>query len=133
MIKGYAPKAQSRIEDGLCPLCGEKPENSQRKTCENCREKIGTKQKSRYLTQRIKVFQHYGKECSCCGEKEVEFLAIDHLDGHDNRKGDQRNLTHWIIKNNFPPGFRVLCHNCNMAIRWGRECPHNRNFRAKPV
>ena len=24
-------------------------------------------------------------------------------------------LRNWIIKNNFPKGFQVLCHNCNYA------------------
>jgi hypothetical protein len=26
----------------------------------------------------------------------------------------------------YPPGFRVLCHNCNMAIGLFGVCPHER-------
>jgi hypothetical protein len=29
-----------------------------------------------------------------------------------------------LIKNNFPDGFQVLCHNCNMSIGLYGYCPH---------
>jgi len=29
----------------------------------------------------------------------------------------------WLRKYNYPKGFQVLCHNCNMAKRFG-VCPH---------
>lgn len=69
------------------------------------------------------MLEHYGKACSCCGETERAFLAIDHAPGTP-RTAEQKNLTQWLIRNDFPPGFRTLCHNCNMATRWGRDCPH---------
>jgi len=33
-------------------------------------------------------------------------------------------LPYWLKKNNFPPGFQVLCANCNFAKRNSRYCPH---------
>jgi hypothetical protein len=27
--------------------------------------------------------------------------------------------------NEFPDGFQVLCHNCNLAKGYYGECPHN--------
>ncbi len=75
------------------------------------------------------VFDHYGQRCVCCSETELVFLAIDHInnDGASHRremavKGDR--IYRWLVKNNFPSGFQVLCHNCN----WGKyvlgKCPH---------
>ena len=39
------------------------------------------------------------------------------------------NLMHWIIVNNFPKGFQVLCTNCNFAkgiVRNNNKCPHEK-------
>jgi hypothetical protein len=32
----------------------------------------------------------------------------------------------WLKRNNYPTGFRVLCHNCNLAIGFYGYCPHHR-------
>lgn len=41
------------------------------------------------------------------------------------RKEIGRSSTYfWIIRNKYPKGFRVLCHNCNQAIGSYGECPH---------
>ena len=82
-----------------------------------------------YRKKKLKVVEHYsnGKNCcECCGEKEIIFLSIDHIDGGGgkHRKKVGHNMVHWIYKNNFPSGFRILCHNCNMAIGRHGYCPH---------
>lgn len=82
------------------------------------------------------VFNAYGGyQCACCGESERMFLSIDHIynDGKDMR----RNGTHgrggttfyrWIRMHRFPPGFQVLCMNCNTGKhRNGGVCPHQSN------
>lgn len=43
---------------------------------------------------------------------------IDHIDGGGNqhRSGEKchgSGVFSWLKKNGYPPGFRVLCHNCN--------------------
>lgn len=55
---------------------------------------------------------HYGHSCSLCDVKEN--LCIDHIAGNNGNspKGD-RSLWLWIIKNNFPDGYRTLCKSCN--------------------
>src|SRR3990167_1789947 len=80
---------------------------------------------------KLEVFSHYsgGKpRCSCCGEEIIEFLSIDHIGGkgvqHREIIGSSYRLYMWLRKNNYPVGFRVLCHNCNQATSWGRRCPH---------
>lgn len=82
--------------------------------------------------KRAAVFNHYsnGKvECVCCGEKMFEFLSIDHInnDGAKHRREiHTENLAGWLIKNNFPQGFQVMCMNCNCGkFRNKGVCPHN--------
>jgi hypothetical protein len=83
---------------------------------------------------RLSVLQHYSHIipfCACCGEKELKFMALDHKNnnGAEHRReigGINRggNMFFWAAKNNFPPIFQVLCHNCNMAKGLYGECPH---------
>ena len=90
-------------------------------------------QQKAYRT-RIKdaVYGAYGGyKCVCSGEECKTFLTIDHInnDGAANRKviGNRGGvgIYLWIIKNNFPPGFQVLCFNCNHGKQLnGGICPH---------
>lgn len=84
---------------------------------------------------RIEVLSHYSKgilKCACCGEALLEFLCIDHIngDGEKHRKligiSAGRAFYHWLKNNNYPNGFRVLCHNCNCAKGFYGYCPHER-------
>jgi len=89
---------------------------------------------------RLKVLTHYGgnpPKCECCGETHIEFLTIDHInnDGAEHRKklgitqnsGHGSKLYRWIIRNNFPDGFQVLCWNCNCAKGHYGYCPHQKD------
>ena len=83
---------------------------------------------------RFLVLQHYSSPvpfCACCDEKEYQFLTIDHVDndGAEHRKliglrGRGGNIYHWLKRNGFPPGFQVLCYNCNCSKGFYGECPH---------
>lgn len=78
---------------------------------------------------RIEAINHYGGKCVCCGETKPEFLAIDHVNGDGNihrKKINRMNLAVWLRINNYPDGFRVLCHNCNCAIGFYGYCPHGK-------
>lgn len=62
------------------------------------------------------VFNHYGNKCEVCGEDNLMFLDIDHINGggcKQHIKGVINRLYNWLIKNNFPQGFQTLCDNCN--------------------
>ncbi len=78
--------------------------------------------------RRETVLAHYGGFCKCCGEDTFEFLALDHINGggekHRAEVGQGSNMIGWIIQNNFPDGFQVLCHNCNQARGYYGRCPH---------
>ena len=90
------------------------------------------KQKDR--ERRIQVIQHYSQGvgcCACCGESHIEFLGIDHIDGGGNKhrkevQNHYRNIYWYLIKNNYPDGYRVLCHNCNLARGFYGYCPHTK-------
>jgi hypothetical protein len=30
----------------------------------------------------------------------------------------------WLARQGYPPGYRVLCHNCNSAYGYYGHCPH---------
>jgi hypothetical protein len=82
--------------------------------------------------ERDKVLEHYGRKCSCskCPETKEEFLTIDHIQGkgHRHRKKIGGHINKWLIKNNFPLGFQVLCFNCNSAKGIYGMCPHEWKF-----
>ena len=90
-----------------------------------------------YKKNRLCTLIHYGGNppvCSCCKEYRLEFLAVDHVNGgggkhHKELKKKNTNIYTWLRKNNFPSGFQILCHNCNMSKGFYGYCPHNRIFR----
>ena len=60
--------------------------------------------------------------CACCNIDYVPFLSLDHInsDGNKHRRELRQQgvstglyFYKWIIDNNFPSIFRVLCFNCN--------------------
>lgn len=101
--------------------------------------KAAEHQSSYYSRLRLEVLQKYGGDkprCACCGEDHVEFLAIDHINGGGNKhrrsinktkSGKMRHSVYsWLRQNRYPDGFRILCHNCNMATSSNKICPHQR-------
>ncbi len=85
---------------------------------------------------RREVFGHYSNGkfvCACCGETEIDFLTIDHVnnDGARQRRdlfgrrdfGGTR-FYRWLIKNGFPSDLAVLCMNCNLSKAKHGVCVH---------
>ena len=86
---------------------------------------------AKHRNNRTIVINHYGGKCACCGESTYEFLAIDHINGGGTAhrreiKGYGSRMCDWLIKNNFPDGFQILCHNCNLAKGFYGQCPHQK-------
>lgn len=99
---------------------------------EKNREKLRLYHQKNNQSIRLKCLFHYGgnpPKCACCEEKEIAFLALDHIknDGNKHRKIIRKSIFYWAIKNNFPKGLQVLCHNCNMAKAFYNICPHNKD------
>lgn len=147
---------------GLCNNCGCRPVDTGKKRCKKCNDKSlsqyykltdkqkairkerakknwqkhGEKYRANYRAYRARikkqVMDHYGGKCACCGVANLEFLAIDHINGGGRKhrrealKGQQGGyyLYRWLIENKYPKGFRVLCHNCNQSFGMFGYCPH---------
>ena len=96
-------------------------------------EKLRENGRRNRIRVRYRVLSYYSggiPTCACCGESTFQFLAIDHVDGgggKDRKSLGLRNATElyrYLEKEGFPPGYRVLCHNCNLALGFYGYCPH---------
>lgn len=93
------------------------------------------------VKRKLECLTHYSKDgipqCACCGEKEIVFLQLDHIndDGAEHRRQVTKELgyfptgtgmANWLKKNDWPPIMQVLCANCNWGKRLGKNgaCPH---------
>jgi len=123
----------------------------ERRSNPEIREKLLKEGKSYRDNLRMKILQTYSKRlsnseipcCKCCGENShLEFLAIDHIAGKKEMDSEPElvklgyssnfkstSLNVWIVKNNFPKGFQILCHNCNQAKGYSKnnKCPHEKD------
>jgi len=108
---------QYRKEHKLCVKCGA-IKNNGKAQCDSCLEK----RKLRQQRLKITIINHYGGTCQCCQESDISVLVIDHIDddGASHRKKvGKGNVYDSIRQQNFPPGFQVLCANCNIGKYMG--------------
>ncbi len=113
------------------------------RTPEEKKEYLKLYSKLRNTRRRLRILQHYSNStvpfCNCCGEKEIRFLSVDHMNGGGtkhrevlskglNKPAGGAVMYNWIIRNNFPDGFQILCHNCNQAKGFYGICPHKESL-----
>lgn len=76
---------------------------------------------ARYLSSKehkdrlkIELVGAYGNKCACCGETNIGFLTIDHIN-NDGYKEKHHGvfLYRRLKKENWPDYVRLLCFNCN--------------------
>lgn len=87
-----------------------------------------------YRRQRNEVLEHYGgtpPRCACCGEHIREFLTVDHINGDGAKERKELGyrsgeLYRMLRRRGYPPGYGVLCWNCNAAKGHYGTCPHTR-------
>lgn len=122
-------RKQSR-EDGYSVECKDCIKARMAKIYKRSPTKIAAASRRYQQKIRKEVLNHYGHACACCGESRYEFLAIDHINGGGVRHKKEvlgavhKSLAIWLRANNYPPGFRLLCHNCNSSLGWYGYCPH---------
>lgn len=64
--------------------------------------------------RKLLILSHYGGQCAICGIDDLAFLNIDHINNDScNHRNDDKHLYDWLIRNDFPSGFQVLCWNHN--------------------
>lgn len=64
------------------------------------------------------------QECACCRVKSS--LTVDHINGggveHRKKVGRGVLFYTWLIRNNLPPGYQILCFDCNLSKNAGTSC-----------
>ncbi len=136
---------------GLCVACG-KIEVPSSQYCDSCRKryrvytakwkKNNPDRKRRTIARyrdwhwkvRLLVIEAYGGKCKCCGETELLFLTIDHVNGDGKEHREQighQSIYSVVRREGFPKDrYQLLCFNCNIAKDHnGGICPHvRRNY-----
>lgn len=96
-------------------------------------EKIKNYEAGRVGRIRQQTLDAYGRICVCCGETREPFLTVDHFDkdkGHKIMKRGYASILRGhgeymrLKKLGWPPIVRIMCMNCNFAIRYNKPCPH---------
>ena len=77
------------------------------------------------------VIEKYGGKCSCCGENQILFLTIDHINNDGNVERDNMknyNTLSFYMKlkrEEIRDDIQVLCFNCNLGKSINNGiCPH---------
>jgi len=122
----------------ICTNCWRQCDRERRTLCSTCAQKRVTVGKAYSARLKRATFEAYGGcQCACCGEATFEFLSIDHIDnsgalhrkelrhGNGTSGGGGMRTYLWLKRNGYPPGFRVLCRNCNAAYGESGCCPHH--------
>jgi hypothetical protein len=100
--------------------------------CSKCQ---GSKETHRKRWRKAETMAAYGGACACCGENNLAFLTIDHVngDGAAERKaiggtnrGNGGSAFYAFLKTRGWPEkdrYQVLCFNCNAAKGTKPACP----------
>ena len=89
---------------------------------ENNREKLCLYNMKLRHQWKMSAIDKYGKICKKCGEKDLPFLTIDHINNNGKSHRDKigsgnggAQFYKWLHNNDYPSGFQVLCFNCNCS------------------
>ncbi len=130
----YQARAIRLKEAGLCVGCARSPHALPSMYCSSCLEKSSINACLNRKKIKQEVLDHYGNCCNCCGEADFKSLTVDHIHGNGaqhrkeisgkNQYKAAVSMCHWLKKNNYPPGFQILCSQCNFLKGTSKECPH---------
>mgnify|MGYP001613957298 CR=1 FL=1 len=94
------------------------------------REESRASRRAYVQAQKLEIFKAYGGAiCVCCSDTHMEFLTLDHIGGDGaihRRQLGRLSIYSLLKKQGYPPGFRVLCMNCNFALGTAGYCPHGK-------
>lgn len=124
----------ARAATGQCRVTGCNNARLDNHTCcQTCRGVEIVRGRARMLDAKMRVLDAYGgRICVGCGETELVVLSLDHIDGGGNKHRKEImgagfrggwGFYRWLIRQCFPPGFRVLCMNCQFRARAGAALP----------
>jgi hypothetical protein len=120
--------------EGCCVDCAEEltDEDCQLR-CRSCVIKASPRSERAARRAKLEALEAYGgAACACCGETQLLMLTIDHTNRNGaemRRSGNQgsgQRIYRQLKKAGYPPGYRVLCRNCNYAsyVAKDHKCPH---------
>lgn len=124
---GYRERYNQRAREAMRQLRSKDPKFKMRQVSSSAEWRAKLKDE---------VFSAYGGyRCACCGETQRFFLQLDHINGNGCKErkelcGKNVGSNCYVIygqlrKLGFPPGYQVLCANCNVGKhRNGGICPH---------
>jgi hypothetical protein len=123
---------QSAIQRGICHVCEDADALPGIQMCHACKTKHNLIVMRHNKKLKREVMDAYGGICACCGETNLGFLTIDHLDDSSekakwsNGKRICGSPFYSRLKlNDFPSGYQVLCFNCNCGRAKNHGvCPH---------
>lgn len=78
---------------------------------------------------KLECFNHYSPNGIKCANPynfhkeeitDIRVLQLDHIEGSGKRQISSitSNFYLWLKRHNFPPGYQILCANCNWIKRW---------------
>jgi len=129
-LDNYRKNAKNK--DGLSSYCKVCADGFIKRWRESNPEKlklIRSRSKKRVTwREKVLVLTNYSSKetpcCAFCGESDIIVLQIDHINGGGTRHRKEiheatgNSFYYWLIKNNYPSGYQVLCANCNTRKRW---------------
>lgn len=129
--KRKKPSSQFAKSHSYCKVC---QKHAAAKWYINNKQFANIRSKSRRVLLKFEVLAHYSgtstPRCVCCGERKLEFLTLDHINGggtqeraqHQHRSGCSMYAR--LRRLAYPKGYRTLCHNCNASFGQYGYCPH---------
>lgn len=113
----------------LCGNCNKLKHATEKKKLSD--KPYNVKKRQQLQDLRKEVLTHYSKgkpKCNCCGFANITVLEIDHIEGRKNVRHSPtystRQVYYYLKRNDYPPGYQVLCAMCNTTKRDLHKCPH---------
>src|SRR5690242_15814506 len=128
MPQAYFDRKALAVSDGTCVRCRKAAPIEGKLQCVACREISLRAVAASQRKVREECIAGYGGRCVCCGEINLAFLTIDHVnnDGAEERRAGLRAhvLYRKVVREDFPARYQVLCYNCNCVKGAYGRCPH---------
>lgn len=123
------PEKAKAIRDRYYKKHSEKFIEAGKRYRERNRELVNQRARDKAQSIKLQVLQHYGLRCNNCGIDNPILLTIDHImgDGAAHRRRDGWKgfkIYKYLLDNDFPEGFQVLCWNCNYLKFYTKDRTH---------
>lgn len=119
-------KQKDNRSPGTCRQCLTRPVMPTKQSCEKCAKRGANKSREHYRKVRETVLELYGSCCVCCGEHNIKYLQLDHInnDGNVERRSLPPSIRggrfyKLVLSQEKRNDLQLLCANCHNAKRYG--------------